>query len=73
MHKPALGPALKVSKDLQLCDKWHERGDGEMTKEQLADIVSCEPDLLCQYSLNVGFEECVFVRETCDRNENKGT
>lgn len=49
MFKPALGAALKVLKDLQFFDKWHERGDGEMTREQLADMVSCDPDLLCQY------------------------
>ena len=48
MYQPALGAALKVSKDLQLYNKWHERGDGEMTREQLAEMVSCHPDLLCQ-------------------------
>lgn len=47
MYQPALGAALKVSKDLRLFDKWHERGDGEMTREQLAEMVSCELDLLC--------------------------
>lgn len=46
MGQPALGAALKVSKDLQLFDKWHERGDGAMTREQLAAMVSCDPNLL---------------------------
>lgn len=49
MRQPALGAALKVSKDLQLFDKWHEHGNGAMTREQLSAMVSCEPDLLCQY------------------------
>lgn len=44
--QPALGAALKVGKDLQLFEKWHEHGDGEMTGEQLAGIVDCDPKLL---------------------------
>ncbi|KAI1087242.1 S-adenosyl-L-methionine-dependent methyltransferase [Rostrohypoxylon terebratum] len=46
MGQPALGAALKVAKDLKLYDKWHELGDGEMTCEQLSELVSCDPALL---------------------------
>lgn len=47
--KPALGAALKVGKDLQLFEKWHDCGDGEMTSDELANIVSCDPSLLGQW------------------------
>lgn len=50
LHQPALGASLKVAKDLKLFDRWHERGDGEMTREQLAEMVSCDLDLFCQYT-----------------------
>ncbi|KAI0139592.1 S-adenosyl-L-methionine-dependent methyltransferase [Hypoxylon sp. NC0597] len=46
MGQPALGAALKVAKDLKLYDKWHEQGDQEMTYDQLAEMVSCDPALL---------------------------
>ena len=42
------GASLKVGKDLQLFEKWHECGDGEMTGERLAEIISCDPALLGQ-------------------------
>lgn len=48
MSQPALGASLKVGKDLRLFEKWHECGDGEMTSEQLAEIVSCDPALLAR-------------------------
>jgi len=45
--KPALASALKVCKDLQLFDKWHEQyGDGELSSDKLAEIVGCDPALL---------------------------
>ena len=47
-HQPALGAALKVVKDIQLFEKWHDRGDDAMTGEQLAELVSCDPILLGQ-------------------------
>ncbi|RYP62759.1 hypothetical protein DL770_009540 [Monosporascus sp. CRB-9-2] len=46
MGQPALGASLKVAKDLKLYDKWHERGDVELTGQQLAEMVSCDPNLL---------------------------
>ena len=46
--QPALGAALKVAKDLQLFEKWHERDDEAVTSEQLAEVVSCDPVLLGQ-------------------------
>ncbi|KAL8923979.1 MAG: hypothetical protein Q9208_004263 [Pyrenodesmia sp. 3 TL-2023] len=46
MGQPALGAALKVAKDLQLFNKWHDCGNGEMTSDELASIVSCDPSLL---------------------------
>lgn len=46
--QPALGAALKVGKDLQLFEKWHDCGDGEMTGERLSEIVSCDSTLLGQ-------------------------
>ncbi|EPE27465.1 S-adenosyl-L-methionine-dependent methyltransferase [Glarea lozoyensis ATCC 20868] len=46
MGQPALGAALKIGKDLQLYEKWHERGDEAMTSEQLAKIVPCDHALL---------------------------
>ena len=60
MYQPALGAALKVSKDLRLFDKWHESGDGEMTREQLAEMVSCDSNLFCQYP---------WISDTKDVNE----
>lgn len=44
--QPALGAALKVMNDLQLFEKWHERGDEATTREQLAEAESCDPILL---------------------------
>lgn len=46
--QPALAAAPKTAKDLELYDRWHEHGDGEKTEEQLAEMVSCDLDLLCQ-------------------------
>lgn len=46
MSQPALGAALKVVKDIQLFEKWHDRGDDAMTGEQLAELVSCDSNLL---------------------------
>ncbi|KAL2039673.1 hypothetical protein N7G274_007532 [Stereocaulon virgatum] len=47
MGQPALASALKVCKDLQLFDKWHEQyGDGELSSDKLAEIVGCDPALL---------------------------
>ncbi|RYP72849.1 hypothetical protein DL769_004364 [Monosporascus sp. CRB-8-3] len=46
MGQPALGASLKVTKDLKLYDKWHERCDVELTGEQLAEMVSCDFNLL---------------------------
>ncbi|MCJ1317167.1 hypothetical protein MMC15_002490 [Xylographa vitiligo] len=47
MGQPALGAALKVGKDLDLYQKWHERGDGEMTFQQLAEMLpATDPALL---------------------------
>ena len=45
--QPALASALKVCKDLQLFDKWHQQcGDGEISSEKLAEMVGCDPLLL---------------------------
>ncbi|KUI74029.1 Demethylsterigmatocystin 6-O-methyltransferase [Cytospora mali] len=47
MGQPALGAALKVGKDLSLYDKWHERGDTEMTFAELVEMLpACDPALL---------------------------
>ena len=46
--QPALGATLKVMNDLQLSEKWHERGDEATTREQLAEAESCDPILLGQ-------------------------
>ncbi|KZL80419.1 s-adenosyl-l-methionine-dependent methyltransferase [Colletotrichum incanum] len=39
MGQPALGAALKVAMDLQLYQKWHDAGDGEMTLQQIQEMV----------------------------------
>ncbi|RMD44105.1 hypothetical protein DV735_g969, partial [Chaetothyriales sp. CBS 134920] len=41
---PSLG--LKLNKNLQLFEKWHDRGDGELSSKELAEMVSCDPALL---------------------------
>lgn len=50
LNQPALGAALKISKDLQLFEKWSEKGAEAMTSGQLAEVIggSCEPGLLCK-------------------------
>ncbi len=52
MCQPAIGAALKVIKDLELFEKWHERGDGAMRGDQLAEIVSCDPLLLGKFPMS---------------------
>ena len=51
MCQPAIGAVLKVTKDLELFEKWHEHGDGAMRGDQLAEIVSCDPLLLGKLSV----------------------
>jgi hypothetical protein len=46
--KPALEASLKVAKDLQLFEKWHERGDGPEKSDTLADLVQCDKQLFCK-------------------------
>ncbi|RMZ85134.1 hypothetical protein DV738_g248, partial [Chaetothyriales sp. CBS 135597] len=46
MNQQALTASLKVVKDLRLFEKWHDRGDGELSSKELAEIVSCDPALL---------------------------
>ncbi|KAK3940206.1 O-methyltransferase-domain-containing protein [Diplogelasinospora grovesii] len=47
MGQPALGAALKVGKDLELYEKWQERGNVEMNFQQLSKMLpDCEPALL---------------------------
>lgn len=46
--QPALGAALKVFKDLNLFEKWHARGNVEMTATELAELVNADAALLCQ-------------------------
>lgn len=46
--KPALEASLKVAKDLQLFEKWHERGDGPENSDTLADLVQCDKQLFCK-------------------------
>lgn len=48
-----MGAALKVTKDLQLFEKWHAKGDEAATAEQLAELVSCEPALLSAQTPNL--------------------
>ncbi|MCJ1386377.1 hypothetical protein MMC17_009503 [Xylographa soralifera] len=48
MGQPALSAALKVATDLELFKKWHEHGDGAMTSEELAELVSCDSVLLAR-------------------------
>ncbi|KAL1866897.1 hypothetical protein Daus18300_006600 [Diaporthe australafricana] len=45
---PALGASLKVAKDLQLFEKWHERGNSAENSNDLAAEVSCDPVLLAR-------------------------
>ncbi|KAL7952329.1 S-adenosyl-L-methionine-dependent methyltransferase [Trichoderma compactum] len=45
MNQPALEASLKVAKDLQLFEKWHERGDGPENSDTLADLVQCDKQL----------------------------
>lgn len=46
MGQPALGAALKVFKDLSLFEKWHARGNVEMTAIELAELVNADAALL---------------------------
>ncbi|OOF94199.1 hypothetical protein ASPCADRAFT_51459 [Aspergillus carbonarius ITEM 5010] len=48
MTQPALGASLKVAKDLQLFEKWHERGDNAESSKELATMVDCDPVLLAR-------------------------
>lgn len=44
--KPALGAALKVCKDLELFENWHQVGDHAATADELSKLVPCETALL---------------------------
>ena len=44
--QPALGASLKVVKDLELFERWHERGDVALTYAELSALVSCDSLLL---------------------------
>ncbi|EKV16252.1 S-adenosyl-L-methionine-dependent methyltransferase [Penicillium digitatum] len=46
MGQPALGAALKVCKDLQLFENWHQVGDHAATADELSKLVPCETALL---------------------------
>ena len=46
MLQPALGASLKVVKDLNLFEKWHQQGNVALTFEELAELVSCDGLLL---------------------------
>ncbi|GKZ85515.1 hypothetical protein AnigIFM56816_011483 [Aspergillus niger] len=46
MNEPALWASLKIVKDLQLFEKWHEQGDEAQSSDELAALVHCNPDLL---------------------------
>ncbi|KAK8045535.1 O-methyltransferase [Apiospora rasikravindrae] len=43
---PALGASLKVAKDLQLFEKWHERGGLAESAKDLSALVDCDAELL---------------------------
>ncbi|KAI1645978.1 S-adenosyl-L-methionine-dependent methyltransferase [Daldinia loculata] len=46
MNQPALSASLKVSKDLELFEKWHGRDDVPMTSSQVAAMVGADDALL---------------------------
>ncbi|KAF7184708.1 hypothetical protein CNMCM7691_006131 [Aspergillus felis] len=47
MTEPALGASLKVARDLQLFEKWHQASEHvPHSAEQLAELVGCDPFLL---------------------------
>ncbi|KAI1379218.1 S-adenosyl-L-methionine-dependent methyltransferase [Hypoxylon crocopeplum] len=47
LTEPALGASLKVARDLQLFEKWHEGGeDSPQTDAQLAELTGCDSLLL---------------------------
>ncbi|KAL4867610.1 hypothetical protein BDV12DRAFT_209748 [Aspergillus spectabilis] len=46
MNQPALGASLKVAKDVQLFERWHEQGDSVQDSNSLAEMVGCQPGLL---------------------------
>ncbi|KAL7928632.1 S-adenosyl-L-methionine-dependent methyltransferase [Trichoderma chlorosporum] len=45
MNQPALIASWKTAKDLQLFEKWHERGDGPESSDALAELVGCDKQL----------------------------
>lgn len=47
--QPALGASLKVVKDLELFEKWHQRGDIALTHTELAELVPCDALLLRKF------------------------
>lgn len=62
--QPALNASLKVLKDLNLFERWHEHGDIAMTSDELAELVPCDAMLLRESSpsgeLKWGKLECFF-------------
>ncbi|KAL2824851.1 S-adenosyl-L-methionine-dependent methyltransferase [Aspergillus cavernicola] len=46
LSQPALGAALKVCKDLELFENWHQAGDHAATADELSKLVPCETALL---------------------------
>lgn len=61
LTQPALGAALKVSKDLNLFEKWHGRGNIEMTAIELAELVNADAALLCPYPF-INLSYCSFCK-----------
>ncbi|KAL3465496.1 S-adenosyl-L-methionine-dependent methyltransferase [Aspergillus heterothallicus] len=48
MNEPALVASIKVARDLQLFEKWHERGDSVQDSDSLARMVQCQPELFAR-------------------------
>ncbi|KAJ5578593.1 uncharacterized protein N7459_007557 [Penicillium hispanicum] len=48
MNQPALYASLKVAKDLQLFEKWQEKGNDAEHSDDLAKMVNCDPVLLAR-------------------------